>query len=254
MGPSVGSIRMNGIPSNRAPDQRADQRKRLSVAVLVSGRGSNLQALIDACSDPAFPAQIVLVLSNVPSAPALARARSAGLPTEVLDHRDYGSRDLFDAALRTRVEKSAAGLVCLAGFMRLLTPAFVATFQERLINVHPSLLPAFPGLHTHERALAAGARYHGCTIHFVSAETDAGPIIAQSAVPVRPDDTVESLSARVLETEHVCYPQAVRWFAEGRLSVENGVVHVRDARAPQSSLINPVPDGPGAGATSRSDP
>ena len=211
----------------------------MPIAVLVSGRGSNLQALIDACAAPDFPARICLVLSNVASAGALARAERAGIPTAVLEHKAFAARAEFDGALRAHIEAAGAELVVLAGFMRLLTADFVAAFQGRLINIHPALLPAFPGLRTHERALAAGVRFSGCTVHFVVADMDAGPIIAQAAVPVHPDDTPNSLGLRVLDAERRCLPQAVRWFAEGRLSIEGPIVRVAGAKATPGTAINP---------------
>ena len=200
------------------------------IVILVSGRGSNMQAIVRACRAEQWPAQVVGVLSNRPDAEGLAWARDAGLPALALDHRAYAGRDAFDAALAEAIEAWAPDLVVLAGFMRILGDAFVQRFAGRLVNVHPSLLPAFTGLHTHQRAIAAGCKLAGATVHFVTPALDHGPIIAQAAVPVMPDDTPESLSARVLEAEHVIYPRAVRWFVEGQLAVENGVVrHLADA-------------------------
>jgi phosphoribosylglycinamide formyltransferase-1 len=191
------------------------------VVVLISGRGSNLQALIDA------GVPVSAVISNRADAPGLGIAEGRGIATRVVDHRRHAAREDFDAALAAEIERFAPRLVALAGFMRLLTPAFVVRYRERLFNIHPSLLPAFPGLHTHERALAAGVKVHGCTVHFVTAELDHGPIVAQAAVPVRPGDDEAALAARVLRQEHVIYPRAVRWFLEGRLAVADGVVRVR---------------------------
>ncbi|MBM3507277.1 MAG: phosphoribosylglycinamide formyltransferase [Alphaproteobacteria bacterium] len=219
----------------------------MAVAVLASGRGSNLQALIDACDAPDFPARIALVLTNVPGANALARAEQAGIPTAVIDHRRFPSREAFEAAMRERINKTGAELVCLAGFMRLLTPGFVAAFSDRLINIHPSLLPAFPGLRVHGRVLESGARFTGCTVHFVSAETDAGPILIQAAVPVHPGDTAETLAARVLESEVRVYPQAVRWIGEGRVRINGAVVEIDGVAAPVAALINPLPEAATAG-------
>lgn len=197
------------------------------VVVLISGRGSNMTALIDA----GLP--ISAVLSNRADAAGLGIAAGRGIPTAVLEHRAYASREDFDGALAAQVERFAPRAVALAGFMRVLTPAFVARFRGRLLNIHPSLLPAFPGLHTHERALAAGVKLHGCTVHFVSEELDHGPIVAQAAVSVRADDDAGKLAARVLAQEHVIYPRAVRWLLEGKLEVRNGVVHIKgnDAQA-----------------------
>ena len=198
----------------------------LSVVVLISGRGSNLQALIDACADPSFPAHIVRVISNRPGTKGLERAEKAGIATSVIDHTEFPDRGAFDGALSAEIDKSQGELVCLAGFMRLLGDDFVANLENRLINIHPSLLPAFKGLHVHQRVIEAGVQSSGCTVHFVRPETDAGPIISQSTVPVRDDDTVEDLAARVLEAEHVCYPAAVRLIAEGRVVVEDDQVLV----------------------------
>ena len=180
-----------------------------------------MQALIEA------GAPVSAVISNRADAAGLAIAAARGIATRVVDHRDHGSREDFEAALAGEIERFAPRLVALAGFMRVLTPAFVARHRERLLNIHPSLLPAFPGLHTHERALAAGVKVHGCTVHFVTAELDHGPIVAQAAVPVRPGDDAAALAARVLTQEHVIYPRAVCWFLEGRLSLADGIVRVR---------------------------
>ena len=214
---------------------------RLKLAVLISGRGSNLQALIDACRDPAYPAEIALVISNDPAAPGLARAQAAKIPTRVVDHRDYSDRALFEAAMTAAIEASGANLVCLAGFMRLLGSEFVRRWRDRLINIHPSLLPAFKGLHTHARAIEAGVRVAGCTVHFVRADMDQGPIIVQAAVPVLPSDDAEALAARVLAEEHVVYPLAVRLIAEGRVKVVAERVVIADAAAPEGALVNPAP-------------
>lgn len=214
---------------------------RLKLAVLISGRGSNLQALIDACRDPAYPAEIALTLANEPDALGLERAKAAGIATRVIDHRDFSDRDAFETALTKAIEASGAGLVCLAGFMRLLGAAFVRRWRDRLINIHPSLLPAFKGLHTHERALEAGARFAGCTVHFVRENMDEGPIIAQAAVPVRPDDGADTLAARVLAQEHVIYPLAVRLIAEGRVRIAGERVVIERALAPTGALVNPAP-------------
>lgn len=212
---------------------------RLKTAVLVSGRGSNLQALIDACVKPEFPAEIVLVLSNVPDAGGLARAEAVHIKTAVVDHRAFAGREAFEAKVTELLAAARVELVCLAGFMRLLTPSFVARWHDRLINIHPSLLPAYPGLDTHARALKNGARFAGCTVHFVRAETDAGPIIVQAAVPVRPDDDEASLAARVLEQEHKIYPLALRLIAEGKVRVENGRCVISGANTPREALLNP---------------
>jgi len=233
----IGNTSNQGVPSQRGVERPGS--RKMPIAVLVSGRGSNLQALIDACALPDFPARIVLVLSNVADAGGLARAERAGIPTQVLEHRLFASRQAFDAEMQRRIDASGAALVCLAGFMRLLSPEFVAHYAGRLINIHPSLLPAFPGLRTHERAIAAGVRFAGCTVHFVVAEVDAGPIIVQAAVPVHGDDTPDTLGARVLDAERRIYPQAVRWFAEGRLTVEGKIVKIAAPPAAPGAAINP---------------
>lgn len=197
------------------------QRKR--VAVLISGRGSNMAALIEAAKDNDYPAEIALVLSNRPDAGGLGVARAAGIATDVVDHAAFGKdRAAFDRALQAVLEKYRIDIVCLAGFMRLLTPGFVAQWPERMLNIHPALLPAFKGLDTHKRALAAGAKMHGATVHFVVAEMDAGPIVAQGAVAVHTGDSEAALAARVLAVEHRIYPAALKLVAEGRVQVVNG--------------------------------
>jgi len=192
---------------------------RLPIVVLISGRGSNLQAIIDAAAaDLSF--DIRAVISNRPRVAGLRRAQRAGIATEVLDHTDYPSREAYDQALQRLIDRCRPRLVVLAGFMRILTPRFVAHYRGRMINIHPSLLPAFPGLDTHQRALDAGVREHGASVHFVTDEVDGGPVIIQARVPVLSGDTAEVLAARVLEQEHQIFPQAIRWFAEGRLKLE----------------------------------
>jgi phosphoribosylglycinamide formyltransferase-1 len=193
---------------------------RKRVGVLISGRGSNLQALIDACGQADFPAEIVTVISNRPNVFGLERARQAGIPAVTLDHKAYKSRAGFDEALDAALREAGVELICSAGFMRLLTSDFVEAWRDRQLNIHPSLLPAFRGLHPHERALEAGVRLAGATVHFVRAEMDAGPIVLQAAVPVLTDDTPESLAARVLEAEHVIYPRALALIASGAAWVE----------------------------------
>jgi len=198
-----------------------DPSRPLAVVVLISGGGTNLQALIDAQAQ-GLPIRIQAVISNRPDVYGLERARRAGIPTTVVDHRAYPDREAFDRALAAEIDRHHPGLVVLAGFMRILTPDFVHHYQGRLLNIHPSLLPKFQGLHTHERALRAGEKEHGASIHFVTEELDGGPVILQAKVPVLPDDTPEVLAARVLEQEHRLYPLAVRWFAEGRLALQEG--------------------------------
>lgn len=202
------------------------------VVVLLSGRGSNFKALLDA----SLPVHYTAVISNRPDAAGLDYAREQGIPAIALDHKQYASRDAFDAALIAEIDRAGADLVILAGYMRILTKDFVERYQARLINIHPSLLPAFPGLHTHESAIREGVKIHGCTVHFVTAQLDHGPIIIQSAVPVLADDTPDTLAARVLTQEHKIYPQAVRWFSEGRLVISDGVVNVRDADVSQAVM------------------
>ncbi|MCF3629520.1 phosphoribosylglycinamide formyltransferase [Thalassospiraceae bacterium LMO-SO8] len=213
---------------------------RLKLAVMISGRGSNLQALIDATADPTFPAEIILVLSNRPGAMGLERAAKAGIPTRVIDHKGFADRAAFDAEMTAAMEAAGTELVCLAGFMRLLSDEFVDHWRDRMINIHPSLLPAFKGLDVQERVLAQGARFAGCTVHYVRKEMDTGPIIVQAVVPVHPDDTPDSLAARVLEREHDIYPLAVRLIAEGRVTIdENDRAVITGAVAQESALLNP---------------
>ncbi len=190
-------------------------------AILISGRGSNMLALIEACKAPDFPAHIVQVISNRPQAPGLDIARQHGIDTRVVDHTDFASRAAFDQALGRALRESGAHLVCLAGFMRLLGPDLVHAWHGRMINIHPSLLPAFKGLNTHERALQAGVSEHGCTVHFVSAGMDEGPVIGQESVPVKPEDTPQTLARRVLEAEHRLYPACLRALAQGRITPQS---------------------------------
>ena len=212
---------------------------RLKTGVLISGRGSNMAALAEACADPAFPAEIVLVLSNEPDAAGLARARDFGIPAAALDHRRFPDRAAFDNAVTARLEAAGVEFVCLAGFMRLLTSGFVGRWRDRLLNIHPSLLPSFRGLDTHARALAAGVRLHGCTVHFVRPALDDGPIVMQAAVPVLPGDTAESLAARVLAQEHRRYPAALRLVAEGAARIEGEQVVFRDGWRNDGTLTEP---------------
>jgi phosphoribosylglycinamide formyltransferase 1 len=185
-----------------------------------------MRSIVEACKREAWDAQIVGILSSRPSASGIEYSEKQGIPTIVCDHKAYASRAEFDAALALAVDAWQPSLVLLAGFMRVLSPAFVQHYEGRLLNIHPSLLPSFPGLHTHERALQAGVKLHGATVHFVTAELDIGPIVIQAAVPVREGDTAEVLATRVLEQEHVIYPLAVKWFIDGKLSVDKGKVSV----------------------------
>jgi phosphoribosylglycinamide formyltransferase-1 len=202
-----------------------------SIVILISGCGSNMEALVQRCAAEGWPARVAAVVSNRVDARGLAFAAAHGITTAVVDHRSFASREDFDAALAAAIDAHAPDLLLLAGFMRVLTPGFVGRYAGRLLNIHPSLLPAFPGLHTHRRALQAGCKVHGATVHFVTAELDQGPIVVQSALPVRPDDDEHTLAARVLATEHVIYPLAARWFVEGRLRVEGGLVVQTDGAA-----------------------
>ena len=210
---------------------------RLRVGVLISGRGSNLQALIEAAADPAYPAEIVLVISNLPEALGLQRAAQAGIARQIIAEPD---RTVFATAAETALRQSGVELVALAGFMRLLDTSFVEAWRDRMVNIHPSLLPAFPGLHPQRQALAAGARFSGCTVHFVRAEIDTGPIIAQAVVPVHDDDDQDSLAARILAAEHRLYPLAVRLYAEGRLRIEGNRVIVAGGMPPDIAALNPL--------------
>ena len=203
-----------------------------NIVILISGRGSNMEALVRA----GLPARVAAVISNRADAAGLSFAAQAGIPARVVDDREFSSREAFDAALAGAIDAHSPDLVALAGFMRVLGGDFVRRYSGRLVNIHPSLLPAFPGLHTHRRALQEGVKLHGCTVHFVTPQVDHGPIIVQAGVPVLPDDTEGSLAARVLRQEHRVYPLAARWFLEGRLVVRNGVVRVEGADAAQALL------------------
>ncbi len=213
---------------------------KLKVAVLISGRGSNLQALLDACASPGFPARIVRVISNVADAFGLERAKRAGVATQVIDHKAFPSREAFDAALDEAIRTAGAELVCLAGFMRLLSPGFTEAWRGRVLNIHPALLPSFKGLHTHQRALEAGVKLHGCSVHFVTPDLDDGPLIVQAAVPVLEGDDEDSLSKRVLAAEHRIYPLAVKLIGEGRVRLEGRVVHIDGAAGNPAALLNPA--------------
>jgi len=210
------------------------------IVVLLSGRGSNLEALIQARDAGRLPAEFAAVISNRPEAGGLAVAAGAGIATEVLDHRVYPDRTAYDDALAQAIDRHAPDWVVLAGFMRILTDDFVNRYAGRLINIHPSLLPAFPGLHTHRQALTEGVRVHGCTVHFVTPKLDHGPIIAQAAVPVLAGDDEASLSARVLRVEHAIYPQAMRWLVEGRVRLEAGRVQLSLDEADSGRLVAPA--------------
>lgn len=192
-----------------------------SIVVLISGSGSNLQAIMDACSNGTINGSIAAVISNRPNVKGLARAANAGIETITLDHKSFEGREAFDTALARSIEQFSPDLVVLAGFMRILTPTFTERFQGKMLNIHPSLLPKYPGLNTHQRALDAGDSEHGVTVHFVTAELDGGPAVIQARVPIAEDDTAETLAAKVLREEHTIYPQAVAWFAAGRLLLDD---------------------------------
>ncbi|HEY6002273.1 MAG TPA: phosphoribosylglycinamide formyltransferase [Anaeromyxobacter sp.] len=209
----------------------------IRLGVLASGGGTNLQAILDACAGKRIAAEVAVVISNVPGAGALERARKAGVPAEIIPSKGVADRDVYDLRLVEALRARRVDLVCLAGYMRLVTPAFLRAFGPtpesrgcpRIVNVHPGLLPSFPGLHAQRQCLEYGARFAGCTVHFVDEGTDTGPVIVQAIVPVLPGDSEEALARRILAQEHVIYPQAIQWFAEGRLSVEGRKVTVRGA-------------------------
>jgi phosphoribosylglycinamide formyltransferase-1 len=215
--------------------------KKLKLGVQISGRGSNLQSLIDACASPDFPAEIVLVISNVADAYGLERAKAAGIPTRVIPHTDFPkNRQAFEEKLDEAHTNAGVDLICNAGFMRILSPYLVRKWEGRMINIHPSLLPAFPGLHTHQKAIDGGVKFSGCTIHFVNEETDGGAILVQAAVPVFPTDDADQLAERVLGFEHVAYPMAVRLIAEGKARYENGrVIWENTDSARAAGILNP---------------
>jgi phosphoribosylglycinamide formyltransferase-1 len=206
-----------------------------SAVILISGRGSNMRSIVEARTG----IEVKAVISNRPEAAGLDWARSRGLETVAMDHKAHPTREAFDAALADRIDALAPDLVLLAGFMRILSPGFIARYPRRILNIHPSLLPAFPGLHTHRRALDAGVKLHGCTVHVVTPALDSGPIVIQAAVPVLEGDTEDALAARVLQSEHVIYPQAVRWFVEERVEFNGEVVHIRGTGVGSDSIVAP---------------
>ena len=211
-----------------------------SIVILISGRGSNMELFLDAAASGALPVRVAAVLSNRPQAKGLEVAAAKGVTTRVVDHQGYSRREDFDVAMAAEIDSHAPDLVVLAGFMRILSDAFVEHYAGRLLNIHPSLLPAYPGLHTHRRALEDGVRVHGCTVHFVTPTLDHGPIVIQAAVPVLDGDDEDSLAARVLVQEHQIYPLAVRWFAEGRLRLQDGRVVFSTPQAAGSALVSPL--------------
>ncbi len=207
-----------------------------NIVILISGRGSNMEALVRAMESEGWPARVAAVVSNKPEAKGLDFAKARGIPTAVVANKEYATRAEFDAALQETIDRFAPDLVVLAGFMRILTAPFVEHYAGRMLNIHPSLLPLFPGLGTHQQAIDAGEKEHGATVHFVTAELDHGPIVAQARVPVLPEDTEDTLSARVLVEEHKLYPYAVRLFVEDRLSIHNGEVRMNEAPAETTSI------------------
>lgn len=213
------------------------------LAVFISGRGSNLQSIIDACVDSDYPARIQVVISNEPDVMGLQRAKDAGIPTEVIPHKAYPSRREFEAALSETLAKYPVDLICLAGFMRVLTPDFVSKWDGRMLNIHPSLLPAYPGLHTHERVLHSHDKESGCTVHFVTPGLDEGPTLVQKRVPVLPNDTPETLAARVLEQEHTAYPEAIRLIALGKVKYTKDFVEIGEVSpyVPPAKQVEPAP-------------
>jgi phosphoribosylglycinamide formyltransferase-1 len=214
---------------------------KLKVGVLISGRGSNMAALIEAARDPSYPAEIACVVSNVAAAAGIETARTARIATAVIPHKDYPDRESFDRAVSAELEKHGVGLVALAGFLRIQSPWFPQHWAGRIINIHPSLLPAFKGLHVQQQALDAGVRLSGCTVHFVTPDLDSGPIIAQAAVPVLAGDTADTLAARILRQEHRLYPMVVRWFAEGRIELKHGKADVAGVPQGVTLLFSPEP-------------
>ncbi len=212
----------------------------MKVAVLISGGGTNLQALIDACQDSGYPAEIAAVISNKAGVKGLERAEKAGIPTTVISHKDYDGREAFDTALDAAIKDSGAELVCLAGFLRILTDGFVNSWAGKMINIHPSLLPSFKGLDVQQAAIDAGVKFSGCTVHYVVPEMDAGPIIAQAVVPISPDDDASTLAARILVQEHKIYPLALKLIAEGRVSIDGNHVVIENFEAADGALINPT--------------
>lgn len=209
------------------------------VGILISGRGSNMESLIKAASAPDYPAEIAVVISNIEDAAGLEKARHAGLNTACIPHKNYENREDFEHALDTALREHGVEYICLAGFMRLLQANFVHKWKDRIINIHPSLLPAFKGLHTHERAIEAGVRFTGCTVHFVRPEMDDGPIIIQAAVPILDDDSPDTLAARILAQEHIIYPEALRLVTSGQAKVHDRHVKIGDASDPAPPIINP---------------
>jgi phosphoribosylglycinamide formyltransferase 1 len=230
-------VRHRRLSASYALNQRHAPMTPKRTAILISGRGSNMMSLVDAAAAAGFPAEIVSVIANRPDAAGIDWAAARGIPAQVIDHKAYAGREAFEAALHSALVEAGTELVCLAGFMRVLTPSFVAKWQGRMINIHPSLLPSFKGLHTHEQALVAGVRIAGCTVHFVVPEMDAGPIIAQAAVAVELDDDAARLAARILLAEHKIYPHALRLVASGGVAMAPGGAGVLQAFRPAVALV-----------------
>lgn len=216
---------------------------KLKLGVLISGGGTNLQALIDACANPNFPAEISVVISNNPDAFGLKRAKKANIKTAVINHKDFEDRDSFEGAMTTELKDKGVELICLAGFMRILNQNFVASWRDRMINIHPSILPAYKGLHTHDRVVEDGVKFSGCSVHYVVPDLDSGPIIIQAVVPVNGDDTGDTLGKRVLEMEHKIYPEAVRLIATKSIRVANGRVQFIDGNYANDGMMNPALPG-----------
>ena len=214
----------------------------MKVGVLISGRGSNLKSLLDACATPGFPAEIVTVIANRPGAGGLDHARASGVAAQVIDHTAFEGKAAFEAAVTAALEAAGVELLCLAGFMRVVSAEFVRHWRDRMINIHPSLLPLFPGLDTHARALAAGVKLHGCSVHYVNEEVDGGPIIGQAAVPVLAGDDPDSLAARVLAAEHRLYPACLRLLAEGKVTLADGKARISADSDPSAQIFNPSGD------------
>ena len=214
-------------------------KKKLKLGILASGSGTNLQSIIDQCQQGRLDAEICLVLSNNPGAGALERAEQAGINNVCINHREFNSREDFDQAVVVALQKAGAELIVLAGFMRIISAVFLQAFPQRIINIHPALLPAFPGLHVQQQALDYGARFSGCTVHIVDGGIDTGPIIAQAVVPILPNDSEETLAARILEQEHKIYPQVIQWFTEGRVTIKKRQVLIESSKNIDAFLINP---------------
>ena len=215
--------------------------EKIKLAVLISGRGSNLKSLIAACQDPNYPAEIAIVVSNEANASGLRHAKTAGLPIKIIDHRSFPNRTQFDQHITDPLTAARVELICLAGFMRVLSEGFVKHWWNKAINIHPSLLPAFKGLNVHSRAIQAGAKFSGCTVHFVRQKMDEGPIICQSVVSIHATDGSRSLAKRILDQELIIYPNVVRWIATGKVSIDNEQVNIDEGASPSVALINPLP-------------